>query len=84
MARWRVRESITLYCGSIFLDRAAIERAWRWGRRSFAAFPAWASNCAGYCNSLVTSCWMLLAWARAEMPVCDRISYFDRAVVAAA
>src|ERR1035437_6811036 len=30
-----------------------------------------------YCSSLVTSCWMLLAWARAEMPVWLRISYLD-------
>ncbi len=35
-----------------------------------------------YCNSFVTSCCMLLAWARAEMPVCDRISYLDMLEVA--
>lgn len=31
----------------------------------------------GYWSSLVTSRCMLLAWARAEMPVWLRISYFD-------
>jgi len=37
-----------------------------------------------YCSSLVTSCCMLLAWARAEIPVWLRISYFDMLEVAAA
>ena len=37
-----------------------------------------------YCSSLVTSCCMLLACARAEIPVCDRISYFDMFEVAEA
>ena len=37
-----------------------------------------------YCSSLVTSCSMLLAWAKAEMPVWLRISYFDMLEVAEA
>ncbi len=37
-----------------------------------------------YCNSLVTICCVLLAWARALMPVWVRISYFDMSEVAEA
>jgi hypothetical protein len=37
-----------------------------------------------YWRSLVTSCCMLLAWARAEMPVWLRISYLDILLVAEA
>src|ERR1700748_2732923 len=36
-----------------------------------------------YCSNLVTSCSVLLAWARALMPVWLRISYFERLEVAA-
>jgi hypothetical protein len=36
-----------------------------------------------YCSSFNTSCWTLLAWASAEMPVWLRISYLDRFEVAA-
>jgi hypothetical protein len=35
-----------------------------------------------YCNSLVTACWVLLACARALMPVWVRIWYFDSSDVA--
>ena len=35
-----------------------------------------------YCNSLVTACCVLLAWARALMPVWVRIWYFDSIDVA--
>jgi hypothetical protein len=35
-----------------------------------------------YCSSLVTSCWTLLAWERAAMPVWLRISYLDISEVA--
>ncbi len=38
----------------------------------------------GYWSSLVTICCVLLAWARAEMPVWVRISYFDMFEVVAA
>ena len=37
-----------------------------------------------YCSSLVTSCSVLFAWARALMPVCSRISYLERFEVAEA
>ena len=37
-----------------------------------------------YCSSLVTSCSVLFAWARALMPVWLRISYFERFEVAEA
>jgi len=37
-----------------------------------------------YCNSFSTSCWTLLAWAKAEMPVWLRISYFDMLELACA
>lgn len=60
-------------------------------RTPFAALPAamaegWLKSLgrrgappetAGYCSSFKTSCCTLLAWARAEMPVWLRISYFD-------
>jgi hypothetical protein len=54
------------------------------GRRRTGIFPAGWLTQWNYCNSLVTSCWMLLAWARAEMPVWLRISYLDSSVVAEA
>ena len=51
---------------------------------SAAIYGGCAGNPPGYCNSLVTSCCMLLACAKAEMPVCERISYFDMLEVAEA
>ena len=36
----------------------------------------------GYCNSFVTACCVLLAWARALIPVWVRIWYFDSSDVA--
>jgi hypothetical protein len=63
---------------------------WRWMEIAsvdtqpcgYAPTAATTSADAYYCNSLVTACCVLLAWARALMPVWVRIWYFDSSDVA--